>query len=125
MSVSYPNQYRNYCVFNPNISSESKNLEEIKSSLEHAKSEDEVLEDLYILNLKLDTVKKILISYIPLYQNIIKQNRLIFKHTWQVFIEKLKFRMLLVHYGQCLYKMQLIHRKIAVLIQTKKSAEQY
>lgn len=58
MSVSYPNQYRNYCVFNPNISSESKNLEEIKSSLEHAKSEDEVLEDLYILNLKLDNGEK-------------------------------------------------------------------
>ena len=58
MSVSYPNQYRNYCVFNPNISSESKNIEEIKSSLEHAKSEDEVLEDLYILNLKLDNGEK-------------------------------------------------------------------
>ena len=54
MSVSYPNQYRNYCVFNPNITSKTKSLAEIKLSLEQAKTEDEVLEDMYILNLKLD-----------------------------------------------------------------------
>ena len=58
MSVSYPNQYRNYCVFNPNITSESKSLDDIKSSLEQSKSEEEVLEDLYILNLKLDSGEK-------------------------------------------------------------------
>ncbi len=54
MSVSYPNQYRNYCVFNPMITSKTKSLDEIKLSLEQAKTEDEVLEDMYILNLKLD-----------------------------------------------------------------------
>ena len=54
MSVSYPNQYRNYCVFNPMITSKTKCLDEIKLSLEQAKTEDEVLEDMYILNLKLD-----------------------------------------------------------------------
>ena len=54
MSVSYPNQYRNYCVFNPMITSKTKSLDEIKLSLEQAKTEEEVLEDMYILNLKLD-----------------------------------------------------------------------
>lgn len=51
MSVSYPNQYRNYCVFNID---KMKSLPEIKSSLENPKSEDEVLEDLYTLNIMLD-----------------------------------------------------------------------
>lgn len=51
MSVSYPNQYRNYCVF---VNTPEKSLEEIKTSLRNPKSEDEVLEDLYTLNLMLD-----------------------------------------------------------------------
>ena len=51
MSVSYPNQYRNYCVFDIK---EHKSLGEIKASLENPKSEDEILEDLYTLNLMLD-----------------------------------------------------------------------
>ena len=51
MSVSYPNQYRNYCIFKIE---KRKSLSEIKNSLENPKSEDEVLEDLYILNLMLD-----------------------------------------------------------------------
>ena len=51
MTVSYPNQYRNYCVFDIK---ERKSLGEIKASLENPKSEDEVLEDLYTLNLMLD-----------------------------------------------------------------------
>ena len=54
MSVSYPNQYRNYCVFNPDVTSKTKNLDDIKASLDNPKSEDEILKDLYILNLKLD-----------------------------------------------------------------------
>ncbi len=54
MSVSYPNQYRNYCVFNPDVTSKTKSLDDIKASLDNPKSEDEILEDLYILNLKLD-----------------------------------------------------------------------
>ncbi len=51
MTVSYPNQYRNYCVFDIK---ERKSFGEIKASLENPKSEDEVLEDLYTLNLMLD-----------------------------------------------------------------------
>ena len=38
----------------PNITSKTKSLDEIRLSLEQAKTEDEVLEDMYILNLKLD-----------------------------------------------------------------------
>ena len=51
MSVSYPNQYRNYCVFDIK---ERKSLAEVKTSLENPKSEEEVLEDLYTLNIMLD-----------------------------------------------------------------------
>ena len=55
MSVSYPNQYRNYCTFDIK---DRKSLTEIKSSLEKPKSDDEVLEDLYLLNLMLDEGNK-------------------------------------------------------------------
>lgn len=51
MSVSYPNQYRNYCVIEL---PKRRSLEEIKTSLENPKSEDTVIEDLYELNLFLD-----------------------------------------------------------------------
>ena len=50
MSISYPNQYRNYCLFDENRVSARKNLEDIKASLKNPDSEDEVVEDLYILN---------------------------------------------------------------------------
>lgn len=50
-SVSYPTQDRNYCVFNID---KRKTIPEIKASLENPKSEEEVLEDLYTLNLMLD-----------------------------------------------------------------------
>lgn len=58
-SVSYPNQYRNYCVFdeqkiNRIVQQREKALPEINKSLNNPKSEDEVLEDLYALNLMLD-----------------------------------------------------------------------
>lgn len=55
MSVSYPNQYRNYCTFDIK---DRKNLAQIKDSLQNPKSEDEVLEDLYMLNLMLDEGNK-------------------------------------------------------------------
>ncbi len=55
MSVSYPNQYRNYCVFDIK---EKKSLADIETSLENPKSEEEVLENLYTLNLMLDTGNK-------------------------------------------------------------------
>ena len=51
MSVSYPNQYRNYCTFDIE---ERKSLPQIEQSLLNPKSEDEVLEDLYMLNCMLD-----------------------------------------------------------------------
>ena len=58
MSVSYPNQYRNYCIFDEKSISGRKKLEEIKASLKNPKSEDEVVEDLYILNRMLDDGEK-------------------------------------------------------------------
>lgn len=51
MSVSYPNQYRNYCIIEL---PRRRNLDEIKTSLENPSSEDSVIEDLYELNLMLD-----------------------------------------------------------------------
>lgn len=51
MSVSYPNQYRNYCVINL---PRRRSIEEIKNSLENPATEAEVIEDLYELNLMLD-----------------------------------------------------------------------
>ena len=57
--VSYPNQNRNYCVFNKEriekrIIDGKESIEEIEKSLKNPKSEDEVLENLYALNLLLD-----------------------------------------------------------------------
>ena len=58
MSVSYPNQYRNYCLFDKKKKKKRKNLGIIKSSLENPQSKDEVVEDLYILNRMLDEGEK-------------------------------------------------------------------
>ena len=63
MSVSYPNQYRNYCSFDIK---ERKNLSELKASLENPRSEDEILEDLYTLNLLLDEGNKDVASLYPI-----------------------------------------------------------
>lgn len=58
MIVSYPNQIRNYCVFSPSVNERIKRGEgeipSIKESLNNPKSEDEVVEDLYILNCMID-----------------------------------------------------------------------
>ena len=62
MSVSYPNQYRNYCTFDVK---DRKNLAQIKSSLENPQSEDVVLEDLYELNLMLDEGNKEIADLYP------------------------------------------------------------
>ncbi len=62
-SVSYPNQTRNYCIFDE--SRLKTNLDEIKESLENPKSEAEVLEDLYSLNLMLDNGKQGIDSLYP------------------------------------------------------------
>jgi hypothetical protein len=52
--VCYPTQLRNYCIFDEANVSQKKDLGLIKTSLENSPSEDEVVEDLYILNLMLD-----------------------------------------------------------------------
>lgn len=68
MSVSYPNQYRNYCTYDIK---DKKNLAQIKDSLQNPKSEDEVLEDLYMLNLMLDEGNK---DVAELYPTLSKYN---------------------------------------------------
>ena len=52
--VSYPNQLRNYCVFDEKQVNAKKDLTKIKSSLENPKSKEDTLESLYALNLMLD-----------------------------------------------------------------------
>lgn len=68
MSVSFPNQNRNYCVFDIK---EYKTLPEIKASLEKPKNEVEVLEDLYMLNSMLDEGNK---DVVELYPTLSKYN---------------------------------------------------
>ncbi len=58
--VIYPNQTRNYCIFDENRIKqkvERADFEEIKASLKNPKSEEDVLENLYTLNLILDKGK--------------------------------------------------------------------
>lgn len=52
--VLYPNQLRNYCVFDERLVNQKRDVAKIKESLENSQSEDEVLENLYVLNLMLD-----------------------------------------------------------------------
>ena len=52
--VSYPDLNRNYCIFDETRVSQRKNLDLIKESLINPNSEEEVVEDLYILNTMLD-----------------------------------------------------------------------
>lgn len=58
MSVSYPTQYRNYCIFDKNVdlrvNSGEQELPRIKAELQEPKNEEQVLENLYVLNLMLD-----------------------------------------------------------------------
>lgn len=58
-TVLYPNQYRNYCCFdekrvNKLVEKNEDALPIIKQNLENASSEDDILENLYALNLILD-----------------------------------------------------------------------
>ena len=58
-SVSYPNQNRNYCLFDQNkvrsvANKREEALPEIKKALENPRSEEEILENLYTLNIMLD-----------------------------------------------------------------------
>lgn len=58
MIVSYPNQTMNYYVFSPGVNERIKRgeteLPVIRESLKNPKSEDEVVEDLFILNCLMD-----------------------------------------------------------------------
>lgn len=58
MTVSYPNQYHNYCTFSVNTYKRAeegeKQLPLIKAELNNPKNEEQVIEDLFILNLMLD-----------------------------------------------------------------------
>ena len=53
-SVSYPNQNRNYCLFDEKRINDKKNINVIKTSLENPKTEEDVLESLCALNLMID-----------------------------------------------------------------------
>lgn len=58
MTVSFPNQYKNYCTFEVNVYERAnegeKQLPQIKAELNNPKSEEQVIEDLFVLNLMLD-----------------------------------------------------------------------
>ncbi len=58
MAVSYPNQYRNYCTFDKTvydrIQQGENQLPVIKKNLSNPQSEEQVVEDLFILNSLLD-----------------------------------------------------------------------
>ena len=59
LSVTYPNQNRNYCTFdtgrvNSIVAKKEQALPEIEAALKNPKNEDEIIIYLYILNLLLD-----------------------------------------------------------------------
>lgn len=58
MSVTYPNQYQNYCKFDDKVylraAEGEKQLSQIKDELNNPKTEEQVIEDLFVLNLMLD-----------------------------------------------------------------------
>ena len=58
MTVTYPNQYRNYCSFDNSVyvraAEGEKELSKIRAELKNPKDEAQVIEDLFVLNLMLD-----------------------------------------------------------------------
>ena len=72
--VSYPNQDRNYCLFDSNKINAKKDINVIKTSLENPKSEEDVLESLYALNLMLDEDDKFISEAKELYPTLSKYN---------------------------------------------------
>lgn len=52
--VSYPNQTRNYCIFDDQRIQAKKDFDIIKNTLENPKNNEEVLESLCALNLMID-----------------------------------------------------------------------
>ena len=74
-SVSYPNQNRNYCLFDETRISQKKDVEVIKSTLEAPKAQEDVLECLYALNLLLDEDDKYIEQAKALYPTLAKYNQ--------------------------------------------------
>ena len=72
--VSYPNQDRNYCLFDGNKVNAKKDINVIKTSLEEPKSEEDILESLYALNLMLDEDDKFISEAKELYPTLSKYN---------------------------------------------------
>ena len=58
MTISYPNQYQNYCTFSNKVYERAnegeKQLPLIKAELNNPKNDEQVIEDLFVLNLMLD-----------------------------------------------------------------------
>ena len=73
-SVSYPNQDRNYCLFDRDKVNAKKDINVIKTSLENPKSEEDILESLYALNLMLDEDDKFISEAKELYPTLSKYN---------------------------------------------------
>ena len=74
-SVSYPNQHRNYCVFDDSRIYKKKNINTIRTTLEKPNSEEEVLECLYALNLMLDEDNKYIDEAKNIYPSLSKYNQ--------------------------------------------------
>lgn len=74
-NVSYPNPIRNYCVFDENRIKEKKNFDRIKNTLNNPKSEEEILESLYALNLMIDDGADINKINHELYPSLSKYNQ--------------------------------------------------
>ena len=73
-NVSYPNQARNYCLFDEKRINDKKNISVIKTTLEKPESEEEVLECLCALNLMLDEGDKFVEEAKTLYPILSKYN---------------------------------------------------
>lgn len=73
-SVSYPNQNRNYCVFDEKRINNKKDIEIIKNTLANPQSDDDVLESLYALNLMIDEDDKFIKDATNLYSVLSKYN---------------------------------------------------
>ena len=74
-NVSYPNPKRNYCVFDENRIKEKKNFDVIKNTLNNPKSNEEVLESLYALDLMINDGADINKINNELYPSLSKYNQ--------------------------------------------------
>ena len=72
--VSYPNQIRNYCLFDEKRINEKKDFNVIKETLSNSSSQDEILESLCALNLMLEEDSKNIEKTKDLYPILSKYN---------------------------------------------------